>query len=115
MADCSTTVAQARSLYRAGQHDQASVLLNGCLAEYPQDFEAHLLLAVVNVEQRRWEDAHAAARAAVSLRATDASAWYALGRACKESGDVLAALACYRRAQAIDPRNPAILTSLGTV
>lgn len=56
----------------------------------------------------------AAARTALSLHHTDACAWHALGRAYKEQGDWDAALACYRRALAIEPRNPTILTSLGT-
>ena len=48
----------------------------------------------------------AAARTALSLHHTDARAWHALGRAYKEQGDWDAALACYRRALAIEPRNP---------
>jgi protein O-GlcNAc transferase len=108
-------VAEARALYEAGRHKQASDLLHGCIARDPMNFEAHLLIAVISVEQQRWQDALVAAREAVALRASSASAWYALGRACKEIDDVQAALACYRRAQAIEPRNAAILTSLGTV
>jgi protein O-GlcNAc transferase len=48
------------------------------------------------------------------MHRTDAEAWYVLARAQKALGDTDAALACYRRALAIEPRNPAMLTSLGT-
>jgi len=71
-------------------------------------------LAELDIDQRRWESARRWARLALSSRRSDARGWHALGRAHKELGDWHAALACYRRALSIEPRNPMILTSLGT-
>jgi protein O-GlcNAc transferase len=86
-----------------------------CSAEVTETFDAHMLHAIARVQRRQWPEALLAATAAVALRAGDAGAWYALGRASKETGEPLTALACYRRALAIEPHNPAVLTSLGTL
>jgi predicted O-linked N-acetylglucosamine transferase (SPINDLY family) len=55
----------------------------------------------------------AATRAALRRNRSSVSAWHLLGRAAKGNGDLDTAMACYRRALAVDPRDPALLTSLG--
>lgn len=104
----------AWQLRRDGRLEDARRLLLNLVAEMKDLVEAHLLLADLDIDQRRWESARNWARTALSLRRTEARSWHALGRTYKELGDWDAALACYRRALAIEPRNPTILTSLGT-
>jgi predicted O-linked N-acetylglucosamine transferase (SPINDLY family) len=105
---------EARQLRRGGRLEDARRLLLNLVEETKDSVEARLLLADLDIEQRRWESARHWARAALTLRRTDARSWHAQGRTYKELGDWDAALACYRRALAIEPSNPTILTSLGT-
>jgi protein O-GlcNAc transferase len=112
--DASIDIADARDLRRSGRLEDARRRLEDSLAEHGAVFDAHLLLAHVALDQKSWRSALDAARSALSLRRTDAAAWYALARARKELGELDAAVSCYRRALAIEPRNPALLTSLGT-
>jgi protein O-GlcNAc transferase len=114
LAGTASGIRDAQELRRAGRLEDARLRLERVLAENGALFDAHLLLAHIALDQQSWRPALDAARAALSLRRTDAAAWYALARAHKELGDLEAAVSCYRRALAIEPRNPTFLTSLGT-
>jgi protein O-GlcNAc transferase len=103
---------EALALCQIGKLDDARLFLDAYSAEHPDAFAAHLLLARIHADQSRWQSALDAARAALSLQATDAGAWYALGRANQGLGNTGTAVSCYRRALRIEPRNPQILTQL---
>jgi tetratricopeptide (TPR) repeat protein len=101
------------ALCRIGKLDDARLFLDAYSAEHPNAFAAHLLLARIHADQNRWPSALGAARAALSLQASDAGAWYALGRANQGLSNTGAAVSCYRRALRIESRNPQILAQLG--
>ncbi|MGO9993420.1 MAG: tetratricopeptide repeat protein [Steroidobacteraceae bacterium] len=112
--DISNRLRDAQALRRSGRLEEARRLLEGLLADHGALGDVHLLLAHVDLDLRRWGPALESARSALSLRRSDAAAWYAFARAQKELGNPATAIACYRRALAIEPRNPTLLTSLGT-
>jgi protein O-GlcNAc transferase len=108
------SLTEAQKIYRDRRLDDARILLENLVSDHPKGFDAHLLLARVNVDLRRWDGALIAAASALSAHGTAAAAWYSMGRAYKGLGNNHAARSCYRRALLAEPRNPAILTSLGT-
>jgi protein O-GlcNAc transferase len=107
------SLTEALGLYRNRRLDEARILLESLVSSHPKRFDAHLLLARVNVDLRRWNGALAAATAALAGEGS-AAAWYSIGRAYKGLGSNHAARSGYRRALLAEPRNAAILTSLGT-
>lgn len=113
-ADLQVLLTEAQRLYRERRLEAARSLLEDLICDHGDGFEAHLLLARVNVDLRRWDDTLRAATCALAGPGTAAAAWYSMGRAYKGLGKGGAALNCYRRALLADPHNPAILTSLGT-
>ena len=112
MTDDPAAVDEALALCRSGRLDEARLVLERHAIEHPHTPSTHLLLARINVDQRHWQSARAAARAALSLLPTDGGAWYAMGRAFSGLGDDEASMNCYRRALSSEPRNPEILAQL---
>jgi predicted O-linked N-acetylglucosamine transferase (SPINDLY family) len=112
--DLSTCLQVALGLYRARRLDEARIFLERAIKDHPHAADARLLLARVQVDLQLWQGALDSATAALASRACPSEAWYALGRAYKGRGLGDAARNCYRRALLTEPRNPAILTSLGT-
>jgi len=94
---------------RSGRLDPGS-----SVSDIDSPAEAHALRAQAALERRDWAEAAQQARRSLSHARDNPSAWYALGRAYKELGDLEAAIACYRRALLGAPGNSELLTSLGT-
>jgi protein O-GlcNAc transferase len=113
--DDAATFDQALALCRSGRLGDARRILEDYAGLRPSAFPAQLLLARINVDQQDWQGARGAALAALALHASDAGAWYALGRASEGVGDHENAVNCYRRALCSEPRNPEILTQLGQI
>lgn len=98
--------------YRCGRFDEARSLLESLALDAAGAVQARGLLAQINIVQERWAAAGDCARTALTLNSQDAAAWFILGRSHEGSGNIEAALACYRRAQSLDPESSKVRTRI---
>lgn len=98
-----------------GRFTEALAILTDLLRRSPDEVDAWVMLAKLQFQQRRHDQALIAASTATKLRPAHADAWYTLGRVHRAMGALDAAEACYRRAIAAGPVSPDMLTSLGVL
>jgi Flp pilus assembly protein TadD len=75
--------------------------------------DAHLLLAQILIEERRYDEAGRAARAALKIRPNDLEAQNILGIVDRKQGRLDEAIAKYRAVLRADPRHPRVQYNLG--
>jgi protein O-GlcNAc transferase len=98
-----------------GKFTEALAILTDLLRRSPDAVDAWVMLAKLQFQQRRHDQALIAASTATKIRPAHADAWYTLGRVHRATGAADAAEACYRRAIAAGPASPDMLTSLGVL
>ncbi len=97
----------------SGARDAALPFLAKAVALAPADADAHVHYARALLEREDFDSAAVHLRAACALRPGDAVAWEGLGIAEQAAGNVVAAVAAYRRALELDP-TPARRVKLAT-
>jgi tetratricopeptide (TPR) repeat protein len=104
-------LAQTDELGRAAEHlDRALAMLG----QKPEAALAHYLRAKVHTDLSEVEQASADLKEAVRLKPDFAEAWSDLGQARKTLQDDAGALAAFKRAVALSPSDPIVLTRLGS-
>lgn len=101
-------VSVRESQAQAGQEHLSSALRDARTAEHWQPFAATppLQQALVLERARNFTAAASKARAAIRAGSTDWTAWLVLSRIEAERGEVQGAIAAYRHARSLNPRNP---------
>jgi hypothetical protein len=103
-----SSVSVRESQAQASQAHLGSALQDAHTAEHWQPYAATPLLQQALVLERagNFTAASVKARAAIGDASTDWSAWLVLSRIEAERGNPQAAIAAYRHARSLDPRNP---------
>jgi Flp pilus assembly protein TadD len=107
-------VARGAELGNKGQYPEAEQEYRAALLLDSQNPDLYLGLAYVLDQQKRWDDAAAAARQAVRLNPNDDVAHYDLGAALAEKGDRDGAMAEAREALRLNPNNDLAHDNLGS-
>src|SRR5262249_37945255 len=103
----------ARQFLAGGRLNEAETLLRSVLQSDPDNGEALFLLATLAVQNQFYSDAVELLDHALQAE-PDGDEYYALkGRALRGMGEAESAVEAYRRALAIRPNAPKVLTSLG--
>jgi predicted O-linked N-acetylglucosamine transferase (SPINDLY family) len=99
----------------AAQHrvDEARSIAETETVRNRNRFDAWVLLAKLDLQARRFEQAANSASRALKLNPGHWDALYTLGRCYKAQGDLPSAETCYRKAIAANPSNPDLCTSFG--
>lgn len=111
--DARAALAQAYAHHQAGRLDEARAAYEALLAGDPANFEVAHLLAVLELQSGRPQQALEFARRAIRARPEDANAHNTLGEACRVAGALAEAESAYRRAIALDPKNLGAHLNLG--
>jgi hypothetical protein len=94
---------RARLLYRLGRYAQAREELARSLAADPEDAYAHALLALCHTEEKQWDAALSAAKAAVAGDAEAPFSHYALAFVLKSRGSANEAAGAALESIRVDP------------
>jgi tetratricopeptide (TPR) repeat protein len=108
-------VARGAELVAKGQNVEAEREFRGALLFDPENDGLYSILAFVLNNQKRWDDAAAAARQALRLNPNNDSAHVSLGDALNNKGDGDGAIAEYREAVRLNGNLWSTHYSLGTV
>lgn len=108
-------LAEAASLHRGGQLEQAEKAYRRILRRRPTDARALYLLGIAVHQRRRPKEAIRHFRAALKGDAANPEVHRYLGLALKDAGQPAAAEGAYRDALAMAPNSPEILANLATV
>ncbi|MEM8738287.1 MAG: tetratricopeptide repeat protein [Planctomycetota bacterium] len=110
--------ADAAALFREGmlaltrdELAEAASRLTAATERDPEFAEAYNQLAIVHYLAGHWEASQAACRRALLLMPTHFGAMAGLGHCYVHHGELRQAIDCYRRALAINPRMPAIVSA----
>ena len=96
-ARITSEITRARRLHERGKSAQAHAVLDGVLAAAPADAAALVLRSSIFIEERKLDDALAAAQASVTADPEFADGYLALGVIQHERGELALAADAYRR------------------
>ncbi len=85
--------------------ERATDTCSKILALEPENNEATLLLAVINLKQRQYDISQNLAQNVINRDQDDPLAWCILGRAYSGQGEILKAEECYQQAEKLNPGN----------
>ena len=92
-----------RTLIEEGRAGEAIRLLSGHVTEYPDDFDARMLLGIAYGQTGDFQQACDVLSSALRLEPDHAICWYNLGLARQNAGEIDAAVASYARARLLKP------------
>lgn len=99
--------------YSSGQYEKALAVFQPTVKNNPQDLNAWLGVAFSSAALKKYDDAKAAAEAAVKLDPTSDDAYDALGDALRGQGNDAGALTAYKKSVELNPKNPWGFNRLG--
>ena len=85
--------------------ERATDICNKILNIEPDNSEAALLLAVINLRKREYNNSELLAQEVISRDQQDSLAWCILGRAYSGQGKIQKAEECYQKAESLNPGN----------
>ncbi len=106
-------VARGVQFANKGQYAEAEQEYTAALKLDPENDSLYVSLARVFVQQKKWDDAKAAAREAIRLNPNNDRAHNNLGTALENKGDLDGGLAEYREALRLNPNNDYAHANLG--
>jgi len=112
-SDSSTLLRRALQLHRVGNLGRAERLYKTVLATQPDNFDALRLQGILQLQQRRHDEAALSLRAAARVAPTDAAVWKDLGIVQAAMGRLIEAVACYDKAIALEPDHAGALSNRG--
>jgi cytochrome c-type biogenesis protein CcmH/NrfG len=114
-ADIEAQLSLARLFLRAGRTAEAEAAFRAVSLTHPNDVDARIGLGMALTRRGAWQDALVILREVEPAAGENADAFGALARAYRRGGDDQQALEYFRRARALSPNDPDLVTGFEAV
>ncbi len=100
---------------QAGRFDEGLSLAKDVAASQPKLAAAHYLIGQLHLQRGNLQPATDALNTVIGLQPSHAPAYFLLGNVYERKGEVDRAIASYRKAQSLNPKDPAVLNNLAWI